>query len=80
MRVNYNFRDDFGQYDILAEVSHTGRVSIVEIKDEYGTDIELQDFSDEEIKQMGFLARRAADELNDSLDAEYCEDPEDIGY
>ncbi len=74
MRVNYNFRDDFGQYDILAEVSHTGRVSILEIKDEYGLDIELDDFSDDEVKQMGFLANRAAQELDDMPDEEMDDD------
>jgi hypothetical protein len=64
MRVNYNFKDDFGQYDIVAEVSHTGRVSVLDIKDEYGTEILIEDFSDDEISQMGYLAKRAADELD----------------
>jgi hypothetical protein len=70
VRVNYNFRDDFGRYDITAEVSKTGRVSVIDIKDEYGTDIELDDFSDEELNQIGFLGKRAAEELDSLPDEE----------
>lgn len=66
MRVNYTFKDDFGKYDILAEVSKTGRVHVIDIVDEYGTTIDMDDFSNDEINQIGYLGRRAAEEL-DSL-------------
>lgn len=75
MRVNYNFRDDFGRYDILAEVTKTGRVSVIEIRDEYGTDIDIEDFSQDEVSRIGYLGRQAAEEL-DSLPDEK-EDTED---
>lgn len=68
MRVNYNFRDDFGRYDILAEVSKTGRVSVIEIHDEHGTEIEIDDFSTDEINQIGYLGRKAAEELENLPD------------
>lgn len=76
MRVNYNFRDDFGRYDILAEVSKTGRVSVIQVRDEYGTEIELSDFSDEELNQIGYLGRRAAEELDGLPDEEDDKDDE----
>ena len=70
MRVNYNFKDDFGRYDITAEVSKTGRVTLIEIKDEYGTEIDIDDFSPDEVNQIGFLGRRAAEELDSLPDEE----------
>ena len=70
MRVNYNFSDDFGQYDIEAEVSVTGKVNILNITDEYGTDIDIEDFSEGEVKQIGFLAKEAADNLDNSPEEE----------
>lgn len=70
MRVNYNFKDDFGRYDIIAEVSKTGRVTLIEIKDEYGTEIDIDDFSPDEVNQIGFLGRRAAEELDSLPDEE----------
>lgn len=77
MRVNYNFRDDFGEYDVEAEVSVTGKVNIISIADEYGTDIDIEDFSESELNQMGFLAKEAADELDKLPDADYDDDLED---
>ena len=76
MRVNYNFRDDFGRYDITAEVSKTGRVQVIDITDEYGTSIEVDDFSQEELSRIGYLGRQAAEEL-DNLPDEEREDDED---
>ena len=70
MRVNYNFKDDFGRYDIIAEVSKTGRVTLIEIRDEYGTEIDIDDFSQDEVNQIGFLGRRAAEELDSLPDEE----------
>lgn len=70
MRVNYNFRDDFGRYDILAEVSKTGKVSVIEIRDEYGTEIDLEDFSADEVNQIGYLGKIAAEELDSLPDEE----------
>lgn len=77
MRVQYSFRDDFGEYDIEAEVSATGKVNVVSIVDEYGTDIDIEDFSESEVKQIGFLAKEAADELDKLPDADYDDDLED---
>ena len=74
MRVNCNFRDDFGDYDILAEVSHTGMVSIISVNDEYDNDIDLDDFSEEERNQMGFLAKRAAEDLDNMPDEDNDDD------
>lgn len=74
MRVQYNFKDDFGRYDIQAEVSHTGRVALISIKDEYGTEIDVEDFSEDEKKQIGFLAKEAADELEGIPDKEMDDD------
>ena len=79
MRVNCNFRDDFGDYDILAEVSHTGMVSIISVNDEYDNDIDLTDFSEEERNQMGFLAKRAAEDL-DNMPDEDNDDDNDQDY
>jgi len=64
MRVQYGYQDDSGEYDIEAEVSPTGKVSIVSILDEYGTSIDIDDFSDAEVARMGYLAKEEADELN----------------
>ena len=77
MRVQYNFRDDFGRYDITAEVSHTGKVSIVNIHDEYGTPIDIDDFSLDEVNQIGYLGRKAAEELNSLPDEEEEDDDDD---
>ena len=77
MRVNYNFSDDFGCYDIEAEVSPTGKVHVVHIHDEYGTDIELSDFSEDELNQIGYLGRRAAEELDSMKDESDDEDLSD---
>lgn len=76
MRVQYNFKDDFGRYDITAEVSRTGRVQVLDIRDEYGTEIIIDDFSVDEVNQIGYLGRKAAEELN-SLPDEEVEDTED---
>ena len=77
MRVNYNFSDDFGRYDIEAEVSATGKVQIVNVHDEYGTEIELSDFSEDELNQIGYLGRRAAEELDSMKDERDDEDLSD---
>ena len=77
MRVQYSFSDDFGEYDIEAEVSPTGKVNVVSIVDEYGTDIDLEDFSESEVKRIGFLAKEAADELDKLPDADYDDDLEE---
>lgn len=76
MRVNYNFNDDFGRYDITAEVSKTGRVQVINITDEYGTSIDLDDFSQDEVNRIGYLGRQAAEEL-DNLPDEDMGDDED---
>lgn len=77
MRVNYNFTDDFGQYDIEADVTLTGKVSILNITDEYGTEIDIDDFSDSEVAQMAFRAKEAAEELDKMPDPDYDDDLED---
>lgn len=74
MRVQYNFKDDFGRYDITAEVSNTGKVSVVHINDEYGTEIDLGDFSQDELNQIGYLGRKAAEELDSLPDEEENDD------
>jgi len=76
MRVNYNFKDDFGRYDIVAEVSSTGKVQVIDIHNEYGTEIDIGDFSQEELNQIGYLGRRAADELESLPDEE--DDDDDL--
>lgn len=79
MRVNYTFTDSSGEYDIEAEVSPTGKVNVVDITDEYGTSIGIEDFSESEVKQIGFLAKEAADELDKMPDADYDDDLEEDG-
>lgn len=74
MRVQYNFKDDFGRYDITAEVSKTGRVQVLDIRDEYGTEIDVDDFSVDEVNQIGYLGRQAAQELDSLPDEEDTED------
>jgi len=68
MRVQYGYQDDSGEYDIEAEVSPTGKVSIVSITDEHGTDIDIDDFNDAEVARMGYLAKEEADVLNNLPD------------
>ena len=77
MRVNYNFSDDFGRYDSEAEVSAAGKVQIVNVHDEYGTEIELSDFSEDELNQICYLGRRAAEELDSMKDESDDEDLSD---
>jgi hypothetical protein len=76
MRVQYGYQDDSGEYDIVAEVSPTGKVSITSITDEYGSDIDIEDFSDAEVARMGYLAKEEADELNNLPDRD--DDDDDL--
>jgi len=74
MRVQFGYEDASGQYDIEAEVSLTGKVSVVSILDEYGSEVDLEDFSDAEVARIGYLAKEEADELNRLPDEDEDED------
>jgi len=77
MRVHYTYEDKSGEYDIEAEVSPTGKVNIVKIADEYGSLIDIEDFSDSEVAQIGYLAKEAADDLDRMPSDDYDDDLED---
>lgn len=62
MRVEYTFRDKIDTYSVEAEVNGS-RVQILTITDSYGTDIDFDDFSEDERKVMKGLALGARDEL-----------------
>ena len=70
MRVNYKFHDKvYGDFNIDAEVSGSGRVQIVTIEDDHGTDVDFDDFTPEERETILFLAKSTAHELDAMPDA-----------
>lgn len=80
MRVNYKFHDKvYGDFVIDAEVSGSGRVLIVTIEDDHGTDIDFDDFSDSEKQMIISLAKDSAHELDRLPDAEESEDDDELG-
>lgn len=78
MRVNYKFHDKvYGDFIIDAEVSGSGRVQIVTIEDDHGTDVDFDDFTPEERESILFLAKSTAHELDAMPDAGDDDEDED---
>ena len=71
MRVNYKFHDKvYGDFNIDAEVSGSGRVQIITIEDNHGTDIDFDDFTQDERESILHLAKATAYELDRLPDLE----------
>jgi hypothetical protein len=71
MRVNYKFHDKaYGDFIINAEVSGSGRVQVITVEDDHGTDIDFDDFTDVEKGIIREMARAAAHELDSLPDLE----------
>lgn len=78
MRVNYKFHDKvYGDFIIDAEVSGSGRVQIVTIEDDHGTDVDFDDFTPEERESILFLAKSTAHDLDAMPDAGDDDEDED---
>jgi hypothetical protein len=71
MRVNYYFRDDMDTYKIEAEVYSSNRVQVLTIEDSFGTDIDIDDFSDNERDSLIRKALAARDNLEQSEEPDY---------
>ena len=69
MRVNYYFTDKIDTYKIEAEVGK--RVQIVAIEDSYGSDVDFDDFSDDEKRGIYAKAYAARDALEQSEEPDY---------
>lgn len=78
MRVNYKFHDKvYGDFNIDAEVSGSGRVQIVTIEDDHGTDVDFDDFTPEERQIIVEMAKISRDDLDRLPDAEEPDEDED---
>lgn len=71
MRVNYYFTDRIDTYQIEAEVSNKNLVTIISIEDSYGSDVDFEDFSDEERRAIYGKAYAARDQLEQSEEPDY---------
>jgi hypothetical protein len=71
MRVNYYFSDKIDTYKVEAEVSRTNRVTILTIEDSYGSDVDFDDFSEDEKKMIYAKAYAARDALEASEEPDY---------
>jgi hypothetical protein len=78
MRVNYTFHDKtYGDFIIDAEVSGSGRVQIITIEDDHGTDVDFDDFTPEEKQIIVEMAKVSRDDLDRMPDAEEPDEDED---
>lgn len=78
MRVNYKFHDKtYGDFNIDAEVSGSGRVHVITIEDDHGQDIDFDDFSPEERQIIVEMAKISRDDLERMPDPEDDDEDED---
>ena len=64
MRVNYTFHDRaYGDFQIEAEVSGSGRVHVLTIEDDHGQDIDFDDFTETEKFVIRELAKTTASDI-----------------
>jgi hypothetical protein len=75
MRVNYYFTDKIDTYKIEAEVGK--RVQIIAIEDSYGSDVDFDDFSDDEKRAIYAKAYAARDALEASEEPDYDDDSDE---
>lgn len=80
MRVNYYFTDKIDTYNVEAEVSSTNRVTILTIEDSYGSDVDFEDFSEDEKKMIYAKAYAARDALEASEEPDYDGDEGESAY
>jgi hypothetical protein len=71
MRVSYYVTDKIDTYKVEAEVGK--RVQIIAIEDSYGSDIDFDDFSDDEKKMIYAKAYAARDTLEQAEEPDYDE-------
>jgi hypothetical protein len=77
MQVTFKYRESTGEYNIDAEVSNGKRVIIVSVTDEYGEDIDLDDFSeDEQYTMRGIAIKEYHNIMNDDDDDSVFDDEE----
>jgi len=60
--VTFQYRDKTGEYTVAAAVKNNNAI-ILSIEDEYGTDCEIDDWSDAEQYTMKGLAKKAVSDL-----------------
>ena len=69
MRVSFYASDKIDTYKVEAEVGK--RVQIVAIEDSYGSDVDFDDFSDDEKRTIYAKAYAARDNLEQSEEPDY---------
>lgn len=80
MRVNYYYTDRIDTYRIEAEVSSKNRVTVIAIADSYGSDVDFDDFSEEEKAAIYGKAYGARDALERSEEPDYDTDDNETTY
>ena len=78
MRVSFYASDKIDTYKVEAEVGK--RVQIIAIEDSYGSDVDFDDFSDDEKKMIYAKAYNARDALDESEEPSYDDDSEEEAY
>ena len=78
MRVSFYASDKIDTYKVEAEVGK--RVQIIAIEDSYGSDVDFDDFSDDEKKMIYAKAYNARDALEDSEEPDMEDDSDDAAY
>jgi hypothetical protein len=73
MRVTFYFTDKIDTYKIEAEVSSTNRIHVLCVEDSYGSDVDIDDFSEDERKSINRKALAARDQLEDSEEPDHVE-------
>lgn len=65
MRVNYKFHDKaYGDFYIDAEVTGSGRVQVITVEDDHGTDVDFDDFTPVEKEVIISLAKSTANDID----------------
>lgn len=78
MRVNCTFHDKaYGDFIIDAEVSGSGRVQVITVEDEHGTDVDFDDFSPVEKEVILSLAKATAIDIDNGRYYNEDEDEDD---
>jgi hypothetical protein len=77
MRVQFQFSDKVGEYDVTAEVNpiNHNKIQIVTIRDENGIELSMDDFDVEEQRGILWEAKQEA-EILDRMPDEDVEDDE----
>jgi len=80
MRVNFYFTDKIDTYKIEAEVSKSNRVTVLTVEDSWGSDVDFDDFSEDEKKGIYAKAYSARDSLEQAEEPDYDGDEGEAAY